>query len=91
MTVRRIVLTGLTTMGVVALLSAIWPDVAAVVAAVFATVLTLAVLTPTVLGVRWLRAELAERRELLGPAPVGIAMYGAAASAPTFAELRESA
>lgn len=88
MTVRRIVLTGLTTMGVVALLSAIWPGVAGVVATVFATVITLAVLTPTVLGVRWLRAE---RRELLGPAPVDAAMYGAPVAAPVLAELRESA
>lgn len=88
MTVRRVVLTGLTTMGVVALLSAIWPGVAGVVVAVFAAVLTLAVLTPTVLGVRWLRAELAERRELLGPVPVAAGVYG---PAPAFAELRKSA
>lgn len=93
MPMRRVFLTGLLAMGVVALISAIWPGFAGIVASIFGTALALAVLAPALLGARWLRAEVTARRELLGMAAVEApwARPAKEPSAPTLAKLRESA
>ena len=91
MAIRRMVLGGLAVMGVVALFAAIWPGVASFVAVLFAVLLVVVISVPTTLGVRWVRGELAWRRELRMMPPVDAAPYGAAAPvAPMLAELRES-
>ena len=89
MSIRPMVLAGLVVMGAVALCSAIWPAVAAIVAVVFMSLVGVAVAVPAALGVRWARGELAWRRELATMAPVDAA--GSVPVVPTLAELRESA
>jgi len=91
MAIRRMVLGGLAVMAAVALFSAIWPGVASFVAVLFAVLLVVVISVPAALGVRWVRGELAWRRELPTMPPVGLAMQDAVALAPTLAELRESA
>jgi len=89
--IKRMTLAGLAVMAGVAVTTAIWPVVAGMVFALLVTVLCAATAAPTVLGVRWVRGELAWRRELPTMPPVGLAMQNAVALAPTLAELRESA
>lgn len=93
MAIGRVLVAGLLAMGAVALLSAIWPSVASVVGGVFIAVLGGGVLVPAVLGVRWVRGELAWRRELRAMPPAGAAAApeGAAPVMPSLAELRETA
>jgi hypothetical protein len=78
-------------MAVIALTTAIWPAVAVLVSGLLVTVLGAGASGLLVLGTRWVRGELAWRRELRTLPPVDAAPYGAAAPTPTFAELRESA
>jgi hypothetical protein len=89
MSIYRMVLTGLAAMGAVALCSAIWPAMAAVVADVFVSLLVTAVAVPATLGVRRVRAELAWRRELRTMPAVGA--DATAPVVPTLVELRDSA
>ena len=89
MSIYRMVLTGLAAMGAVALCSAIWPAMAAVVADVFVSLLVAAVAVPAALGVRRVRAELAWRRELRTMPAVGA--DATAPVVPTLVELRDSA
>ena len=91
MSIYRMVLTGLAAMGAVALCSAIWPAMAAVVADVFVSLLVAAVTVPAAHGVRRVRAELAWRRELRTMRAVAAAADAAAPVVPTLAELRDSA
>jgi hypothetical protein len=92
MPMRRVLLAGLIAMGVVALISAIWPGFAGVVSAVFATVLALALLAPTALVAWRLRATFAARRELGGMAPVEAPWaVGPEPDVPTLAQLRGTA
>jgi hypothetical protein len=87
--IYRMVLTGLATMGAVALCSAIWPTVAGVAADVFVSLLVMAVSVLAALGVRRIRSELAWRRELRTMPAVGA---GVDTMAPVaLAELRDSA
>lgn len=90
MSIYRMVLAGLTAMSAVALCSAIWPAVAAVIAGVFVFLLVVVVAVPTGLGIRWVRREVAWRRDLRAM-PAGDLVADAAAPVPTLAELRESA
>jgi hypothetical protein len=84
--------TGLAAMGTVAVASAIWPGVASTVFVVFVAVLALALLGPTLLGARWLHAQVSARRDLLGGAPVGSGrLVGPEPVLPTLAHLRETA
>lgn len=89
--IRKLVTGGLALMAVVALATAIWPSLATVIEAVFGVVLAAAVAVPGAFAVRWVRGELAWRRELPTMPPVGLAAQDAVALAPTLAELRESA
>ena len=91
MSIYRMVLTGLAAMGAVALCSAIWPAMAAVVTDVFVSLLVAAATVPAALGVRRVRAELAWRRELRTMRAVAAAADAAAPVVPTLAELRDSA
>ena len=91
MSIYRMVLTGLAAMGAVALCSAIWPAMAAVVADVFVSLLVAAATVPAALGVRRVRAELAWRRELRTMRAVAAAADAAAPVVPTLVELRDSA
>ena len=91
MSMHRLLLTGLAAMGAIAVCSAIWPTLAAVVADVFVALLVTVVTVPAVLGVRRVRAELAWRRELRTMPAVGAAADAAAPDVPTLAELRDSA
>ncbi len=91
MSIYRMVLTGLTVMGAVALLSAIWPAVAAVVTNVFVAVVVTAVAAPVVLVVRRVRSELTWRSELRTMASVAGGVHGTEPAVPTLAELRDSA
>jgi hypothetical protein len=84
-------LAGLAVMGATALCSAIWPAMAAVVTAVFVSLLVAAVTVPAALGVRRVRAELAWRRELRAMRAVGVVADAAAPVVPTLVELRDSA
>ena len=90
MSIYRMVLAGLTAMSVVALCSAIWPAVAMVITGVFVFLRVVVVAVPTGLGVRWVRREVAWRRDLRAM-PAGDLIADAAAPVPTLAELRESA
>ncbi len=90
--IRRITLAGLAVMGAVALLSAIWPAVAAAVAAVFVALLVLVGVVLAVVGVRRVRGELVWRRELRTmPTATGSGAYESGSGSPTLAELRDSA
>ena len=91
MSIYRMVLTGLAAMGAVALCSAIWPAMAAIVTAVFVSLLVTVMTVPAALGVRRVRAELAWRRELRAMPAVAAAADAAAPVVPTLAELRDSA
>lgn len=91
MPMRPVLLAGLTAMGAVALLSAIWPAVAGVVAGVFVSALAATALVPTVLALRWVRRELTWRRELRTMPAAAATVSGVASVEPTLAELRESA
>ncbi len=88
---KRITGAGLAVMAVVALVTAIWPAVAGLVSGLLVTVLGTGTGTLLVLVTRWVRGELAWRRELRTMPPVDAAPYGAATPAPVFAEMRESA
>jgi len=90
-TVRRVVPIGLTTMGVVALATAIWPAVAGLVSGLLVTVLCAGGGTLVVLGGRRVRVELAWRGELRAMPPLDASTYGDAVGGPTLAQLRESA
>ena len=90
--IRWMVLSGLGAMGAVALASAIWPNVAAVVSGLFVTVLLVMSAVPVALTGRWMRGELVWRRELRAMGPVSAEQAIAPEPvAPTLAELRESA
>ncbi len=91
MSIYRMVLAGLAVMGAVALLSAIWPGVAAVVTDVFVAVVATAAAGPLFLAVRRVRSELAWRREVRTMASVAEGVQGTEPAVPTLAELRESA
>lgn len=90
---KRVTLTGLAVMATMALVTAIWPSVAGLVTGLLVAVLSAGTGTLVVLATRWVRGELAWRRELLTLPPVDAASYGAGAPAPAlaFVELRESA
>lgn len=88
---KRIVGAGLATMGAVALTTAIWPAVAGLVSGLLLTVLCAGLAVLAVLGGRWVRAELAWRRELRTMPPIAAAPYEDAVGGPTLAGLRESA
>ena len=90
MLISRMTLAGLAVMGATALCSAIWPAMAAVVAAAFVSLLVAAVTVPAAHGVRRVWAELAWRRELRTMRAVGV-VADAAAVVPTLTELRDSA
>jgi hypothetical protein len=89
--IYRMVLAGLTTMSAVALCSAIWPAVAAVITDLFVFLLVVVVAVPTGLGVRWVQREVAWRRDLRATPAVTVPADATAPVAPTLAELRESA
>jgi hypothetical protein len=88
--IRRMALAGLAVMGGVALATAIWPDVAAVVFGLLVAALSVGTTVLAALAMRWVRGELAWRRELRAVPAVDAAAYGAAPVAPSFAELRQS-
>ncbi len=88
---KRIVATGLGTMGAVALAAAIWPAVAGLVSGLLVTVLCAGGGTLVVLGERRVRVELAWRGELRAMPPLDASTYGDAVGGPTLAQLRESA
>lgn len=90
--IGRMVLGGLTVMGVVALATLIWPHVAAVVFGVLVTALSAVGAVPVAAAARWVRGELASRRELRTMPALDVpAFYGPPVAAPTLHELRESA
>jgi hypothetical protein len=92
MPMRRVFFAGLIAMGVVALISAIWPGFAGIVAAIFGTALALVVLVTALLGAWWLWAEVTAWRELHGMAAVEAPWAaGEEPGAPTLTQLRESA
>lgn len=89
---RRIVGTGLGVMGAVTLGAAIWPAVAGLVSGLLLTVLCAGSGVVAALGGRWVRAELAWRRELRAMGPVSAEQAVAPEPVvPTLAELRHSA
>ena len=89
---RRVLLTGLTVMGVVALATAIWPHVAAVVFGVLVAVLSAVGAVPVSVVARWVRGELVCRRELRTMPALDVpASYAPPVTVPTLHELRESA
>jgi hypothetical protein len=92
MPIRRLVLAGLGAMGAAGIGSAISPSIAGVVSGLFVTVLVLTTAVPVTLAARWVRGELAWRRELraMGPVSAEQAIVPEPV-APTLAELRESA
>lgn len=89
--IRRMALAGLAVMAAVAVATAIWPAVAGLVFGLLVMVLSAGTAVPVVLVVRWVRRELAWRRELRTMPPVNAATYVAAPVVPTLAPLRESA
>ncbi|MGH3616308.1 MAG: hypothetical protein ACRDRK_27680 [Pseudonocardia sp.] len=74
----------------VALATAIWPAVGAMVFGVLVAALSTVAAVLAALAVRWVRG-LAWRRELRAMPGVDTAPYGAAPVVPTLAELRQSA
>lgn len=88
---KRIVGAGLATMGAVALATAIWPSVAALVSGLLVTALCAVLAVLGLVGGRWVRAELAWRRELRTMPPLSASPYEDAMGGPTLAGLRESA
>jgi HAMP domain-containing protein len=90
--IGRMVLGGLAVMGVVALATLIWPHVAAVVFSVLVTALSAVGAVPVTAAARWVRGQLAGRRELRTmPALHVPAPYAPPVAVPTLHELRESA
>jgi hypothetical protein len=89
---KRIVGAGLGLMGAVTLGAAIWPAVAGLVTGLLITALCAGGAALATLGGRWVRAELAWRRELRAMGPVSAEQAVAPGPVlPTLAELRHSA
>lgn len=90
--IGRMLVMGLAAMGAVALGAAIWPQIAAVVFGVLVGLLSVVFAVPVGVATRWVRRELACRRELgTMSVPHSTSGYGPAAVVPTLAELREPA
>lgn len=89
--IKPVMGTGLAGMAVVAVAAAVWPAVAGLVSGLLVAVLGTGAGTLAVLGTRWVRGELAWRRELRAMPPVDAVSYEATPVTPSLAELRESA